>query len=345
MNGVSYFFFTDSAMEKYSLAVNDLQQYQLLKDSIFNDRKSKQIEELQIQYETEKKEKEISLLNNQNKAQEIRLENTTMVRNFIVLAVLILLGFLYYRYRIKQKSNRQLEEQQKVINQKNISLENLVKEKEWLVKEIHHRVKNNFHIVMGLLGTQTEYLKTEEAIQAIAESQHRIQAMSLIHQKLYQSDNLSAINMVEYIHELVNYLRDSFTIHQSIQFKFDIDPIELELSHCIPLGLIMNEAITNSIKYAFPHNKEKVIIITFKNMSEHHLRLTISDNGIGLPAAFNARHLNSMGMKLMQGLSDDIDAEFSINNHNGIEIRLTFIYDPEITADLTKIKTESINSI
>jgi two-component sensor histidine kinase len=338
-------FRTDSAMERYSLAVNDLQQYQLLKDSIFNEKKSKQIEELQIQYETERKEKEISLLNNRNKAQEVRLQNTAMVRNFIVLGILILLGFLYYRYRLKQKSNRQLEEQQRVINQKNISLENLVKEKEWLVKEIHHRVKNNFHIVMGLLGTQTEYLKTEEAIQAIGESQHRIQAMSLIHQKLYQSDNLSAINMSEYIHELVNSLRESFTIRQSIQFKFDVDKIELDLSHCIPLGLIMNEAITNSIKYAFPDNKEKIISISFKHVLKHQLLLTIGDNGIGLPSEFNIKKLDSMGMKLMQGLSDDIDAEFSASTYNGTEIRLAFIYDPEITNGIAKIKTESTHSI
>ena len=107
----------------------------------------------------------------------------------------------------------------------------------------------------------------------------------------------------------------------------------------------MNEAITNSIKYAFPLNNEKIISISFKHVSEHQLLLTISDNGIGLPSGFNIKRLDSMGMKLMQGLSDDIDAEFSISNHNGTEIRLAFIYDPEITNGIAKTKTESTNSI
>jgi len=256
------------------------------------------------------------------------------------------MGLGYSRYRLKQKTNKQLEIKQREINQKNTSLQRLVEEKEWLLKEIHHRVKNNFHIVMGLLGTQSGYLKNEEAIKAMNESQHRVHAMSLIHQKLYQSENLSAINMSDYIHELIDYLRDSFNIRQSIQFNLQIDPIKLGLSHCIPLGLIINEAITNSIKYAFLDNGDGVIDIYFKEGSAHHLLLVIHDSGVGLPAASYTEHFyDSMGMRLMHGLSDDIDGTFSIRNNNGTEITLDFVYDPEINTGITKIHAEIPNSV
>lgn len=179
-------------------------------------------------------------------------------------------------------------------------------------------------MVIGLLGTQSGYLKTEEALAAISDSQHRIHAMSLIHQKLYQSDNLSAINMPDYIHELVDYLRNSFNIRQAIRFKLNIDRIELDLSRCIPLGLILNEAITNAIKYAFPDGREGIIIISLSQVPEHKILLTITDNGVGLPAAFDIHTRNSMGMNLMQGLSEDIDGDFDIVNHDGTSISISF---------------------
>jgi two-component sensor histidine kinase len=130
----------------------------------------------------------------------------------------------------------------------------LVREKERLVKEIHHRVKNNFHMVMGLLGTQSDYLKTDEAISAMTESQHRVQAMSLIHQKLYQSDNLSGINMAAYIHELVDFLADSLDTGHLIEFNLQIKAIELNLSHC-PAYL----------RYEFEHGIQEKVTVTLRS--------------------------------------------------------------------------------
>lgn len=190
-------------------------------------------------------------------------------------------------------------------------------------------------MVMGLLGTQSEYLKTEEAINAMTESQHRVQVMSLIHRKLYQSDNLSAINMAHYIHDLVNYLRDSYDIRQSIHFNLQVDPVELDLTYCVPLGLMLNEAITNSIKYAFPGDRNGAIKISFTRILDDQLLLTIKDNGVGFPPNFDINHSGSLGMKLMKGLSEDIDGEFSINGHNGTEIMLTFNYTPDKTNGAT----------
>jgi two-component sensor histidine kinase len=320
-------FTADSALGNYAAAVKDLKQYEFLNDSIYNERKSRQIEELTIQYETQKKEQSIRLLENEKRLQKNEL---TRVRNTIswiigvAILFIVIIALLVNNARIKQRTNKALQVQQKQIEKKNGSLQRLVEEKEWLVREIHHRVKNNFHIVMGLLRTQAAYLKSTEAIQAIAESQQRIQAMSLVHQKLYQSDNLSAINMADYIHELVDYLKDSLQTGRRIRFNLQIEPIKLHVSHCVPLGLILNEAITNSLKHAFPNEQEGTIDIVLKRTSDDHFLLSIKDNGIGLPVAFNSSKQASMGMKLMRGLSDDIDAGFDVQNNAGTEIRLNF---------------------
>lgn len=325
-------FTADSALGNYSAAIKDLLQYQFLNDSIYNERKSRQIEELTIQYETQKKEQSIRLLENEKRLQQNELTKEQNTRRWIVgvvLLLIVIIGLLVNNSRLKQRTNRALQVQQKQIEKKNDSLQHLVAEKEWLVREIHHRVKNNFHMVMGLLRTQAAYLQSEEAIQAVTESSQRIQAMSLVHQKLYQSVNLSAINMADYIHELVDYLKDSFHTGHTIRFNLQIDPVKFNVSHCISLGLILNEAVTNAIKHAFSGRRDGVIDISLKKIAPDHFLLAIKDTGIGLPAAFDPTNQTSMGMKLMQGLSDDLDATFQVNNNNGTEILLDFTGEAE----------------
>ncbi|UPK68106.1 histidine kinase dimerization/phosphoacceptor domain -containing protein [Chitinophaga filiformis] len=320
----------DSIQGNYLAAISHYQLYKMLSDSLLNETTNNHIEQLQVEFETEKKDQDIKMLENATKLQESRLTQATQTRNWVIGAVLLLLiiiGLQANNSWIKQQANKKLKTQQQEIEKKNIALQHLIREKEWLIKEIHHRVKNNFHTVSGLLATQSAYLKTNEAIEAVSESHHRIQAMSLIHQKLYQSDNLSAIYMPDYVYELADYLRDSFNIRKSVQFNLQIEPIELNLSHCVPLGLIMNEAITNSIKYAFPDNKNGTICISLKHTSESNLLLTISDDGVGLQQNPASQSAQSMGMKLMYGLSEDIDGKFTITGCKGTEITLEFIYD------------------
>ncbi len=323
-------FTADSALGNNAAAIKDLQHYEFLSDSIYNERKSRQIEELTIQYETQKKEQNIRLLENEKLLQKTELTKEKNTLRWIVgatLLLIVIIGLLVNYSRLKQRTNQELQVQQKQIEKKNDSLQQLVAEKEWLVREIHHRVKNNFHMVMGLLRTQAAYLQSEEAIQAVTESSQRIQAMSLVHQKLYQSVNLSAIHMVDYVHELVDYLKDSFHTGHAIRFNLQIDPITFNVSYSIPLGLIVNEAVTNAIKHAFTNEKEGQIDISLKAITEDRFLLAIKDNGVGLPAAFDPANQTSMGMKLMRGLSDDIDATFRINNNNGTEITLDFIVE------------------
>jgi two-component sensor histidine kinase len=343
----------DSMENNYKSAIIHYQRHKDLEDSMLNERTGRQVRRLELEFETEKKDKDIALkegnielLTNQAQLQQNKLKQANFTRDITLAGLALLLGIIVLLYqfsRSRMRINRKLQDQQAEIQKTNVSLQHLVKEKDWLVKEIHHRVKNNFHIVNGLLAAQTGYLKNEEAINAIGESQHRVQAMSLIHQKLYQSESISAINISDYIRELVDYLSDSFNISKTIQFKLDIEPVELGLSRCIPLGLILNEAITNAIKYAFRWGQRGVISISLTDGSPNdgspghgsprQLLLVVSDNGAGLPPGFDIEARRSMGMTLMQGLSEDMDGTFSIANHNGTEIRIAFMYDPEAVTE------------
>lgn len=317
----------DTATKRYVSAIDYLQRYMGLRDSLFTERKIKEINQLSILYETEKKDKNILALEHQTALQVSLLKQEKTVRNFSLAAagLLILVAFLLYKaYQSKQQNNKVLQAHQQEIHEKNTSLQRLVTEKEWLVKEIHHRVKNNLHMVVGLLASQAEFIKGQEALNAINESQHRIQAMSLIHQKLYQADNLSSIDMPSYIHELVEYLKTTFDRQVPIRFILDIARVSFPLSHSIPIGLILNEAVTNAIKYAFPGGREGQITIRLTQMGGDHFVLSIHDNGIGLPPGFNAQSNNTLGTTLMDGLSGDIGARFSMTSEQGTHIDIDF---------------------
>jgi two-component sensor histidine kinase len=226
---------------------------------------------------------------------------------------------LYRQNRLKQKNSN-------LITHKNEQLQHLLTEKEWLLKEIHHRVKNNLQIVMSLLNSQSVYIENDAALSAIRDSQHRVHAMSLIHQKLYNTENVSSIDMSSYTRELVSYLCDSFVIGQHVRFEFNIEPLELDVAQAIPLGLILNEAITNAIKYAFPDNRQGVISISLSNMTSNLFLLSISDNGIGMPVHFDNSKPGSLGMSLMSGLSEDLDGTFAIESDKGTTIKISFVH-------------------
>jgi two-component sensor histidine kinase len=218
---------------------------------------------------------------------------------------------------------RKLKVQQKAINERNISLHHLVEEKEWLIREIHHRVKNNLHTISSLLESQSAYLK-DEAFEAIRDTQHRVFAMSLIHQKLYQPEkNVTQINMATYLHELVDYLRESFKIDRRLQVKMELEAVGLDISLAMPLGMILNEAIINAVKYAFPGQKAGIITITIKRTEEKFL-FFVADDGIGLPWGFDPDKTNTLGMKLMKGLSEDIAANFIVESDHGTRITVEF---------------------
>jgi two-component sensor histidine kinase len=317
-----FMFKIDSAGGNYFAAIKDLKRSQKINDSIFNATKSKQIGELQIAYETEQKKKDIKLLQDNEKIQQIKLQHTENTRNWIIAGsgmLILLLGVSYNRYRLKQRSNQ-------IITHKNELLQHLLTEKEWLLKEVHHRVKNNLHTVICLLESQAAYLEND-ALKAIENSQHRIYAMSLIHQKLYQSEDIKTIDMSLYLPEFVQFLGDCFGAQRQIQFKLAIEPLMLGVSQAIPTALIINEAVTNSIKYAFPEKRVGVIEIAMYQVKDR-IELIITDNGVGIKANIANTPSDSLGLKLMKGLSEDINASFSIVNEKGTIITIIFNVDP-----------------
>ncbi|WP_289660062.1 tetratricopeptide repeat-containing sensor histidine kinase [Flavobacterium panacagri] len=316
----------DSINGNYASSMKHYQNFTKIHDSLYDIAKNRKIEELKIQYETLKKEESINTLEVKSKLQETELDKSKLLINFsigIILLLFIIIGLFYNHYQLKQKNNKKLELKEKEISLKNKSLQNLVLEKEWLIKEIHHRVKNNLQTVMSLLNSQTEFIEDDLALSTIKSSQLRIHAMSLIHQKLYMSENIASINMPIYINELVEYLRDSFHSNQHIRFVIDIEELELEVTQAIPVGLIINEAVTNALKYAFPDNRDGIISLSLISTESDQYTLTVKDNGIGIPINDN-KVKTSFGMSLIKGLCEDLDAVFSIENNNGTVIQLTF---------------------
>ncbi|MEI3796638.1 MULTISPECIES: histidine kinase dimerization/phosphoacceptor domain -containing protein [unclassified Chitinophaga] len=320
---------TDSAMGNLSSAISHFRQYKVLSDSLTSVAQAKQLAMLQLQFETRQKDKNIEFLTQKSELQEVLLQNEKVSRNAFAAGVAMLVLFsalMYNRYRLKKRSNLELEGKQKEINDQNEVLKKVVEEKEWLLKEVHHRVKNNLQIVISLLNTQSEYLDNVDAITAIRNSQHRMYAMSLIHQRLYQVDNLGKIDMKWYIGELIGYMKESFEKTDRISFTTETDPLLLDAVQAVPIGLIINEAVSNSIKYAFPADHRGNIRVSLKSAGEAGCLLLISDDGIGFSQEQDPQHTQSLGMSLMHGLSGQLDGSFNISSAagRGVNIRLFF---------------------
>lgn len=325
-------FRTDSALGNFPMAMAHYIQYKALSDSLTSTTLARQMAVLQLQFETERKDKNIELLTQKSKLQEVSLRNEKFFRNVFIAGVgmLVLLSALMYnRYRIKQLSNLELECKQREINKQNEVLKKVVEEKEWLLKEVHHRVKNNLQIVISLLNTQSEYLNNADAIAAIRNSQHRMYAMSLIHQRLYQVENLGTIDMKWYISELIGYMKESFESTDRISFVTQIDQVALDVIQAVPIGLIINEAVSNSIKYAFPTAHKGTISVSLKKTADDNCLLLISDDGIGFLEEVDTQEGQSLGMSLMHGLSSQLDGNFNISAviGAGVKIRLSFPYN------------------
>jgi two-component sensor histidine kinase len=230
---------------------------------------------------------------------------------------MIIVALLYRQNRLKQKSNE-------VITQKNDELQELLIEKEWLVKEIHHRVKNNLQVIMSLLDSQAQYINNEAALHAVHDNLRRVHAMALIHQKLYLTDNISSIDMPVYINELLLYARDSFDDGERVKIEQSVASLELDVSQAIPLGLIINECVVNAIKYAFPGGRKGIVRVELYLDENSYIELHISDNGIGLPPELDPKAHRSLGLDLMQGLTQQLNGTFHMENNNGLHIKIRF---------------------
>jgi two-component sensor histidine kinase len=320
-------FTVDSASGNYISAIRHYELHKTLNDSVFTASKNKQIEELQIEYKTSQKDQSIKMLEMQSRSQETELQKVNLQRDITIAGIVTLLviaGLAYNGYRNKQRSNKALQIKQTEINQQNLSLQHLLKEKEWLLKEVHHRVKNNLQIIISLLNTQTDFLDNPSALHAIQDSRERMQAIALIHQKLYQQDHSTLINMHSYIHELISYLMSSFGNIGRIYFDLDIDAISLDVSQAVPLGLILNEAITNAVKYAFPRGGHGTVAVQLYQEGPRDILLRIADNGVGFPHNTDLSGRTSLGIQLMKLFAEQLEGELRMQSDHGVEISLRF---------------------
>ena len=274
----------------YQEAYIALAEYDKLKSKFFTSEADQRISLLQTEFEVAQKETTIQVQETELKKQRTRQTLISIITGLLFL----LLSVLYITYRIDGKKNRLLERQNK--------------EKEFLLKEIHHRVKNNLGIVSSLLSLQSSLIKDKKVKNIMEESENRVYSMSMIHQKLYQGENIDAIEMKDYFINLGNHILDSFGMGSRIKINYIMEPIELDVDAAIPLGLIVNELLANSLKYAFPNERKGEIIISLFEVNENTIRLEVSDNGIGIKSNAPIRG-TGFGTQLIQLLIQQLEGK------------------------------------
>ncbi|MDO5988663.1 tetratricopeptide repeat protein [Flavivirga amylovorans] len=306
--------------KSYKESYEYLLKYNTIKDSLLDKEKDKQFKEIQAKFDLENKEKEIQLLTNENriKALENQNQRTSQVILIIgMIALIIIILTLFYAYKNKQKSHTTLTEKNKVISQ-------TLKDREILFKEVHHRVKNNLQIVSSLLRLQYKFGNHKKSQEIIQEVQDKIQAMSIIHERLYKSSDLSLINFKTYLDNLLTYFKTSYNLpEQNITVTTAIDNIELDMDYLVPCGLIVNEIIANSIKYAFHDNSGGNINIEASKSGDQCI-LKIQDTGVGFPNGFNVHEAKSLGIMLIRGLTKQINGTVKITSNSGACYNIVF---------------------
>gem|GEM_PF-1530200 len=206
-----------------------------------------------------------------------------------------------------------------------------LQEKEILLKEIHHRVKNNMQIIISMLNLQASFVKNKKIVAVLQDGQSRIKTMALIHEKLYQTKNFASIDFTEYLNNLSSYLFTSYKSQErQIEYFIDIDKYTFDIDKTIALGLIANELITNSFKYAFIDGRDCIIGILLKKINEKDLVFSISDNGKGLPENFDYRNSKTLGIQLVYMLTEQINGKLELTSSNlGTTFSIIFPYKNE----------------
>lgn len=219
-----------------------------------------------------------------------------------------------------QLLTQEIDERKRVEEQIKASL----KEKEVLLKEIHHRVKNNLQVISSLLKLQCASIKEKQTLAIFQESQNRIESMALIHEQLYQSKNLSGIDFAKYVHNLVANLFCAYEVNaNNINFNINIKKVFLDINAAIPCGLIINELIANSLKYAFPNNNQGEICISFYAGVNDFL-LLVKDNGVGFPKHLDLFNTQTLGLQLVVALTEQLEGQIELNNERGTEFKVAF---------------------
>jgi len=302
-------------------------KYIKTKDSLDNLESMKDLIATQVAYQMEGKEKMITI--NQLKIEEKSIEiiKQQSIRNVLLTGGLLLLCVILLVLFQLKKTNHQkqlLELKNKQIETRNEIINKSLLEKDLLIKEVHHRVKNNLQIVSSLLKLQAVKSNNDKIKISLQEAHDRINSMALLHQLLYRNNEMTSLSFDAYLISLINQISSSFSSEdKSIKIESNLIPLELDLDTAIPLGLITNELLSNAYKHAFNGN-EGIVRIQLKRLSKSLYQLKIADNGKGLPENFNEVITDSLGLDIVTILSDQISAELNMYNDNGANFEIIF---------------------
>jgi two-component sensor histidine kinase len=238
-------------------------------------------------------------------------------------ASLIGIGYLYTRFRLQALEKKKLK---KLVDEQTKDLQVALKEKETLLSEIHHRVKNNLAVITGLLELQMGYSEDEYSIRSLKESQRRVQSIAMIHEKLYQNERLSEIDFRKYIEELLEILGYTFNFeNKKIDVSPYVDNIKLTIDQSIPCGLILNELVCNAFEHAFKDQSEGDILVEFTKGDHNIITFRVADNGRGLPEDIHDKKNDSLGLTLVETLTLQLNGELEIeSDKKGTIFTITF---------------------
>ncbi|MEL6559954.1 MAG: sensor histidine kinase [Bacteroidota bacterium] len=276
---------------------------------------SLRISELNVELEVAQREKEI-----------VETKKTVASQFMVIMFIIVILVVITALLLILYKAFTRIKEQNHEITLTNNSIQEKNFKIETLMKELHHRVKNNLQIISSLLGLQSMKLKDETAKKAVAEGKERIRAMSLIHQRLYQNDLVTSLNIRDYIADLVDDISKSYGDELEVELNINVPSIEMDADNAMPIGLIINELVTNAYKYAFKdHDKTHRLDLSLENISNLHYQLILKDNGQGFPDNDLTRTKASFGMKLVTLLvNKQLKGMMEVTSEHGVTYKIQF---------------------
>lgn len=313
-NLIDYYNQLAQAMLKFNqpqLAYKYMQRVADINQKIYSEDLSRSIAKVETENAVKAKEQEI-----QNERERSQL--TMMIAG---LSIALLLVFIVVFFRIR-KQNKLLEQKNTEIAEQRDNIAKSEQEKAMLLKEVHHRVKNNFQIISSLLELQSKGIEDEKALELAQEGKNRVQSMAFIHQRLYQNDDL-LIDFDEYVDKLVKELINMYGVERSIATQLQLKGHSFDIDTAIPLGLIINELVTNAMKYGFSED-EKALRIQLEKQADESYVLSVSDNGKGLPNNIDLKKAKSLGLRLVRRLAKQLHGGVEYTNQNGCTFNIHF---------------------
>lgn len=290
-----------------SQSLFEINRYYKLKDSLFSIQQTNLALDYEARYNRKEQEKSIAELNMINDVQGLKLKSQQKQFFWFALLLAGLIALLYMAY-ISYNRRKKNEE---ILSQKNKEISKALDSNELLLKEIHHRVKNNLQVVSSILSLQSRQIEDEGAKKVIKAGQDRIRSMALIHQNLHQSKDLLGVNTKSYLEELIFGLSRTYNIeNDKIRVDVNVEDLKLDIDRIIPLGLIANELISNAMKYAFSEGESGSINVQLKNQ-ESHISFSVRDNGKGMPKDFEINQSKSLGFRIVSAFTKKLKGEVS----------------------------------